>query len=50
MKKKRFTEAQIAYALQQSEGGTPLGEIRSCQHWPNTSSSTLFLRKQLPIM
>ena len=27
MKKKRFTEAQIAYALQQAEGGTPIGEI-----------------------
>jgi len=27
MKKKRFTEEQIAFALRQSEGGTPVVEI-----------------------
>ena len=27
MKKKRFTEVQIAYALRQHEAGTPIGEI-----------------------
>ncbi len=27
MKKKRFTEAQIAFALRQAESGTPVAEI-----------------------
>jgi putative transposase len=27
MKKSRFTEAQIAFALRQAESGTPVGEI-----------------------
>ena len=27
MKRKRFTEEQIAYALRQAEGGTPVAEI-----------------------
>jgi len=27
MKRKRFTEEQIAYALRQAEGGTPVGEL-----------------------
>jgi len=27
MKKKRFTEEQIAFALRQAESGTPVGEI-----------------------
>lgn len=27
MKKKRFTEAQIAFALRQAESGTPVSEI-----------------------
>lgn len=27
MKRKRFTEEQIAYALRQAEGGTPVPEI-----------------------
>ena len=27
MKRKRFTEEQIAYALRQAEGGVPVGEI-----------------------
>ena len=27
MKKSRFTEQQIAFALQQAEGGTPVGEV-----------------------
>jgi putative transposase len=27
MKKKRYTEAQIAFALRQAESGTPIGEI-----------------------
>ena len=27
MKKSRFTEAQIAFALRQAEGGTPVAEI-----------------------
>jgi putative transposase len=27
MKRSRFTEQQIAFALQQAEGGTPVGEV-----------------------
>ena len=27
MKRKRFTEQQIAYALRQAEGGTPVAEV-----------------------
>jgi putative transposase len=27
MKRKRFTEEQIAYALRQAEGGTPVAEL-----------------------
>jgi putative transposase len=27
MKRKRFTEAQIAFALRQAESGTPVAEI-----------------------
>jgi len=27
MKRKRFTEEQIAYALRQAEGGTPVAEV-----------------------
>jgi putative transposase len=27
MKRKRFTEEQIAYALRQAEGGTPIAEV-----------------------
>jgi len=27
MKRKRYTEPQIVFALQQAEGGTPVGEI-----------------------
>lgn len=27
MKKKRFTEAQIAFAMRQAESGTPVGDI-----------------------
>ena len=27
MKKKRFSEAQISFVLQQAEGGTPVGEV-----------------------
>lgn len=30
MKRKRFTEAQIAFALRQAESGTPVAEIILC--------------------
>ena len=33
MKKGRFTEEQIAYALKQVETGMPVAEVRSADKW-----------------
>ena len=37
MKKKQFTEAQIAFALREAESGTPVGEVicRMCRSSPS---------------
>jgi hypothetical protein len=32
MKRSKFSEAQVAYALRQVEAGTPVGDV--CRHTP----------------
>ena len=44
MKKSKFTEQQIAFALQQAEGGTPIAEV--CRKM-GISEATFYRWKQL---
>jgi putative transposase len=44
MKKSKFTEQQIAFALQQAEGGTPVGEV--CRKM-GIAEATFYRWKQL---
>jgi putative transposase len=43
MKKSKFTEAQVAYALRQVEGGTPVGEVA---RRTGVSEQTLYVWKK----
>ena len=43
MKKSRFSEEQIAYALRQADGGTPVGDV--CRQ-PGVSEATVYVWKK----
>jgi hypothetical protein len=38
MRKSRFTEQQIAFALRQAESGTKVSEMKEVQHLPTRKS------------
>ena len=43
MKRSKFSQEQITYALRQAEGGTPVGDV--CQQL-GVSESTFYVRKK----
>ena len=47
MKRSRFTEEQIAYALRQAEAGTPAGDV--CRQLGVSEASFYVWKKKWPI-